>query len=282
MTNLLHAIRNIIEHENFEIRALYKGRNRANSMGEALESYIKDAFANTLEEENVLVRMQAYNLLFSWLGSKNNPPDLMMRGGDAVEVKKTQKANNPISLNSSYPKADLRTDNPMLTEDSKKCESWTQKDLIYAVGHVSDTRLHSLWFVYGHIYAAQPATYQRIKTTISAGITSISDVEFSETKELGRINRVDSLGIASLRIRGMWQILNPRKVFDYLHQPTNHRFELVTIIPTEKYLSFPEESRQRVENIERDNFKIDDVKVQNPNNPVDLIDCKLIRFYSNQ
>jgi hypothetical protein len=72
MTNLLHAIRNIIEHENFEIRALYKGRNRANSMGEALESYIKDAFANTLEEENVLVRMQAYNLLFSWLGKNSD------------------------------------------------------------------------------------------------------------------------------------------------------------------------------------------------------------------
>ena len=281
-SNLLHAIHNIIQHEHFELRTLYKGRNRTNSMGEALESYIKDAFANTLDEENVLARMQAYNLLFSWLGGTNNPPDLMMRGGDAVEVKKIQKANNPISLNSSYPKADLRTDSPMLTEDCKKCERWTRKDLIYAVGHVSDTRLHSLWLVYGHIYAAKPETYQRIKKTISAGIDAIPDVELSDTKELGRINRVDALGIASLRIRGMWQILNPRKVFDYLHQPTNHRFELVAIIPTDKYLSFPEHSRHLLEKIDRNTFKIDDVQVQNPNNLSDLIDCKLIRFYSNK
>ena len=80
----------------------------------------------------------------------------------------------------------------------------------------------------------------------------------------------------------MWQILNPRKVFDYLHQSTNNRFELVAIIPTQKYLSFPEKSRHEIENITHDKFTISNVKVQNPNNPADLIDCKLIRFYSNK
>ncbi|MCB0541831.1 MAG: NgoPII family restriction endonuclease, partial [Bacteroidetes bacterium] len=45
MTNILEAIYNIVNQKNFEIRAMYSGRNRANGMGDALENYIKDAFA---------------------------------------------------------------------------------------------------------------------------------------------------------------------------------------------------------------------------------------------
>ena len=34
---------------------------------------------------------------------------------------------------------------------------------------------------------------------------------FAETKELGRVNQVDPLGITNLRIRGMWQIETQEK-----------------------------------------------------------------------
>mgnify|MGYP006169814501 FL=1 len=47
MTNILEAIYNIVNQKNFEIREMYSGRNRANGMGDALENYIKDAFAGT-------------------------------------------------------------------------------------------------------------------------------------------------------------------------------------------------------------------------------------------
>ena len=47
MTNILEAIYNIAIQKNFQIKALYSGRNRANGMGDALENYIKDAFADT-------------------------------------------------------------------------------------------------------------------------------------------------------------------------------------------------------------------------------------------
>lgn len=278
MTNILEAIFTIVKQKNFHLKTLYSGRNRANSMGEALEKYIKDAFADTFAIEDENERMKIYNQKFSWLGSQNNPPDIMIKGGDAIEVKKTQSENSNLALNSSYPKSDLRSSNPMITEDCRTCEDWVIKDLIYCIGHTTDETLKSLWMVYGNIYAAKHETYQRIKTTISQGIKTIPDVVFSDTKEIGRVNQVDPLGITNLRIRGMWQIENPRKVFDYLHQSNNSEFELVCIIPTSKYKRFPTGSKEKIESLLEAGFSIHDVQVKDPNNPAKLLDCKLIRF----
>lgn len=278
MTNILEAIYNIVNQKNFEIRAMYSGRNRANGMGDALENYIKDAFAGTFGLSDELQKMQTYNQKFSWLGSQNNPPDIMIKGGDAIEVKKTQSANSSLALNSSYPKTDLRHTSQMITKECKECEDWTVKDLIYCVGHTTDTSLKSLWMVYGNSYAAKHETYQRIKTTISSGIKTIPDVVFSDTKELGRVNQVDPLGITNLRIRGMWQIENPRKVFNYLHKTTDKDFELVCIIPTEKYGSFPKDSRTKLEGLKENGFSIEDKQIKDPNNPAKLMTCKLIKF----
>lgn len=278
MTNILEAIFNIISHKNFEIRALYSGRNRANSMGSALENYIKDSFADTFQVDSEISRLEKYNQEFSWLGSQNNPPDIMIKGGDAIEVKKTQNANSNLALNSSYPKADLRKASTMLEDGCKNCEDWTVKDLIYCIGHTSDTTLNSLWMVYGSIYAAKHETYQRIKTNIKEGIKEIQDVVFSETRELGRVNQVDPLGITNLRIRGMWQIENPRKVFSYLHESSGRQFELICLIPIEKYDSFALSSKTKIEGIVEDGFSIENCRVKNPNNPANLLDCKLIKF----
>ncbi len=278
MTNILEAIYNIVSHQNFEIKNLYSGRNRANNMGEALEKYIKDSFADTFEVDDEQKRMQIFNQKFSWLGNQNHPPDIMIRGGDAIEVKKTQSANSDLALNSSYPKFNIAVSSPMITQECRNCEEWDVKDLIYCIGHTSDESIKSLWLVYGSIYAAKHETYQRIKNTISDGIKAIPDVEFSETKELGRVNRVDPLGITNLRIRGMWQIQNPRKVFDYLHTATENEFELVCIIPLSKYKGFPDSDRKKIENLNIDGFKLVESKVKDPNNPAELVDCVLIKF----
>jgi hypothetical protein len=280
MTNILEAICNIIETQSFELErsSVSASNNRANSMGEALENYVKDAFGNTLNESSEVERMKIFSQEFSWLGNQNHPPDIMIKGGDAIEVKKTESANSSLALNSSYPKSNILSSSPMITSDCKHCEEWTEKDLIYAVGHVSKNRLQSLWMVYGQIYAAKHPTYQRIKNTISTGIKGIPNVEFSETKELGRVNRVDPLGISNLRIRGMWQIENPRKVYHYLHEKTRADFELVVIIPLEKYESFNDDSKKRIEKIEDSNFTMEDTAVKDPNNPAKLIVCKLIKF----
>lgn len=279
MTNILEAIVNIANNPILEIKSHYSGRNRANNVGEALETFVKDAFANIIHATDEQDRMKRYNEVFSWLGNQNHPPDIMIRQGDAIEVKKTQSANIDLALNSSYPKSNIQAKSTMITQECRTCENWTEKDLIYCVGHTDDERVNSLWMVYGNIYAAKHETYQVIKQKISDGINEIPNVELAETNELGRVNRVDPLGITNLRIRGMWQIQNPRRVFNYLHTPAESKFELVAIIPTLKYNSFPSDSKNRIENIGNPSLTINDVEVKDPNNPANLLQAKLINFY---
>ena len=52
MTNILEAIVNIANNPVVAIRNHYTGRNRANNVGEALEMFVKDAFANTIQEQD--------------------------------------------------------------------------------------------------------------------------------------------------------------------------------------------------------------------------------------
>lgn len=277
MTNILEAIVNIANNPVVAIRNHYTGRNRANNVGEALEMFVKDAFANTIQEQDIQVKNTRYNQVFSWLGNQNHPPDIMIRQGDAIEVKKTQSPNSDLALNSSYPKSNIQSNSNMITQECRTCENWTEKDLIYCVGHTTDDSIKSLWMVYGNIYAAKHETYQIIKQKITNGINEIPNVELAETNELGRVNRVDPLGITNLRIRGMWQIQNPRRVFNYLHT-TGDNFELVAVVPTNKYNSFPTDSKNRIENLGNPNLSISNAQVKDPNNPANLIDAKLIIF----
>jgi hypothetical protein len=94
------------------------------------------------------------------------------------------------------------------------------------------------------------------------------------------VNRVDPLGITYLRIRGMWGIENPIKVYNYLFQNgvDTRRFFTHSILTTEKYMSFPESDRNQLESLMSPSFNIQDVKLRSPNNPARLIDGKLLSF----
>ncbi len=80
----------------------------------------------------------------------------------------------------------------------------------------------------------------------------------------------------------MWQIENPRKVFDYLLPTPDKEFELVCIIPTKKYNSFNKNSKNKIEGIKIEGFDIAEVAVQDPNNPAKLIICNLILYKHNE
>jgi hypothetical protein len=49
---------------------------------------------------------------------------------------------------------------------------------------------------------------------------------------------------------------------------------------TEKYNSFSDDDRNNLENLNIENFSISGKKIKNPNNPAQLIDCKVISFRS--
>ena len=285
MTNILKAIFNIIHNPVPDILNHYQkiSNNRINAVGDALEEYIKDAFANAIDEDNLRVRADKHSQTFSWLGNQNNPPDMILKNGDAIEVKKITSLKSQIALNSSYPKDKLLSSDPMLVNDCRSCEEWIEKDIIYIIGVFKKSQLKLLWMIYGDCYAAQQKYYQRIKNKISNGIKEIQGVEFSETKELGRVNKVDPLGITYLRIRGMWGIDNPINVYDYLnlnlsYQKTNDSFQLISIIPENKYLSLLEQNQNLLESIKTSKLQINKCSVKSPNNPAQMTDVRIISY----
>jgi len=277
MSNILKAVINIVQNPIINLVDYYQGRNRINNSGKALENYIQDIFAGTLNENDENRRLQRLEEVFSYQGNQNNPPDLILRNSDAIEVKKLQSKNSAIALNSSYPKAKLYATSPMITNACRTCEEWEEKDIIYTIGYTDDNSLKSLWLIYGDCFCADKEIYERIKNTISDGINSIPDVEFTPTNELGKVKKVDPLGITDLRIRGMWHIANPNKIFDYIYKfDEEAKFQLISLMKLDKYNSMPQLDRDTIEHL--DNIKIQDIKIKNPNNPIQLIDAKLLTF----
>lgn len=280
MANIITAIINVVTNPVYQLGEYAAGHNRANNMGGALEEYVKDIFAGTVGENNTEVRNLKISNNFSYLGNQNNPPDSILRGGDAIEVKKIESKGASLALNSSYPKSKIYAASPMITEACRRCENWVEKDIIYAVGVVSGNVLADLCMVYGVDYAASDIIYTRIKDVISTGVNSIPGVEFAETAELGRVNRVDPLGITYLRVRGMWGIDNPWKVFGDIYQRDfSKAFNFMALINTEKYDTFSADT-QELENLvgSVDGLSITDVYIKTPDNPAILKSAKLISF----
>jgi hypothetical protein len=276
-TNILIALSNLIENPITDLISHYKSANRANNLGDALETYVKDLFCNSIALKND----DLHGNYFSYLGNQNNPPDAMIRNGDAIEIKKIESLNSAIALNSSPPKNRLYVDDSRITQACRDCEQWTQKDILYVIGVApkNEQRVKVLWFVYGDCYAADKQIYQRIADKISVGIQEIPDVEFIETNELAKVKKVDPLGITDLRVRGMWHIANPINVFKDI-APVNFAQQLTvqTLMLEEKYNTFPEQDRAKLEQLQSDFFRISDVQIKSPNNPAQKLAAKLLSY----
>ena len=248
-------------------------------MGDALEKYVVDSFANTILEKDETKRNLKINQVFSYLGNDSNPPDAMLKGGAAIETKKIGSRNSQLQLNSSNPKSKLYIDDSRLKKSARKAEDWNEKDFIYSIGFVKENQLKELALIDASIYCADTTVYQDIFEQIKEGISSIPNIDFSPTKELGRVNKIDPLGITSLRIRGMWLLENPFTVFKYVYQPiTTANFNLFALVSTEHFDGFNNKDELLSLVDEVATLNIADVKVKNPNNPAQLINCKKITF----
>ena len=280
MSNTIQAIINLINNPQLELVDYYNSRHRANSEGGSLEEYVKDLYAGTFDETDEDRRKEQIDKVFSYLGNYSNPPDAMLRGSDAIEVKKIESAKADIQLNSSYPKCKLESTSSMISQDCRNAEEseWV-KDLLYIVGHVKNKQLKSMFMVYGDDYAASEEVYLGVKQNIKDGILNTPGLEFVETEELGRINMIDSLCITRLRVRGMWILQNPWKVFEYVTSlDTGKEFEFCAIINKMKYESFPEHKALEALVGKKEGLTINDIKIKNPNNSKLFIDAKMIRF----
>jgi hypothetical protein len=290
--NVLNAIIALSNHRNNNLGDYANNYAiRINAVGEKLEYYVKDLLTGEFyETENE--RDLAYSRHYSYLGNQNNAVDAIASFGDAFEIKKVESraglvAAGKIALNNSPPKDVLHSDDPRLRSDVKGIDggSWKQKDIFYAVGSTIGQKVKSLYFVQGTCYAARSEVYQSIFENVRHRVqetVKLSGLEFMETKELGRIHRVDPLGITDFRLRGMWEIRNPADVFSSIAQvDPKSEFTCYTIMEKEKfseqilkggfsYEDFGKNSRWN-------NVSLRNAQIKDPNNPAKLKDAVSIK-----
>ena len=246
-TTILHAINAIIDSDlyNIDSHKSVSYKTSINNTGAGLEHFIQDALCGSfvLSEREKIALQQEY---FSYIGNQNNPSDLIIRNGDALEIKKVQNSAGAIALNSSFPQRKLYRDSTMITTACKQCEvCWEEKDLCYIIGSIDAKGLiQSLWFMYGDCYFAHAEIYTRIKDTIKHGIEELG-IECSKTNEIAKIKKVDPLGITDLRVRGMWAIKHPSNGLNYIteKQSTPH---IKALMLKRKFDSFDDAMRNQI------------------------------------
>lgn len=70
MTNILIAIKNLIENNKFDLNLIYhNSNNRINNSGDALELFIKDAFCNSFNC-NITDKEELWSKKLSYIGNK--------------------------------------------------------------------------------------------------------------------------------------------------------------------------------------------------------------------
>ena len=64
------------------------------------------------------------------------------------------------------------------------------KDIIYVVGSVPESKIKTLWFVYGDCYAADREVYEKTFKSISKKVHEIDHLEFSaKTNEIAGVRK---------------------------------------------------------------------------------------------
>ena len=89
MSNILKAIINIKNNPVEKLKATYSGRNAINNIGEALELYIQDAFADTIVENDFKISVSQD--LFYWYQSKSRA---MINILEEIEYQLSDKNDN--------------------------------------------------------------------------------------------------------------------------------------------------------------------------------------------
>lgn len=217
-------------------------RGSLGAQGKPFEIFAKNVFAECLGALSSHVDA-AWERTFSWRGSANHPPDFMIRGGDAVEVK-IHSGVGQIQLNSSPPKRTLKVSDPRIQDGCRTCENWSEKDFLYFIGKANEEFVEALWLVDGRCIADNAHTYDMIFDKLAL---SVSDLGGEPGNEIGRLNNVDPLNATSLRVRAMWLLEHPARIFQSIFLPPEQDiFVLNILVSAEKWNGYSEKELDAV------------------------------------
>jgi hypothetical protein len=257
--------------------------NSIQLVGGGLENFVVALFSGTLGQSLGRAEEQSkISAAFSYLGTSNQPPDAILKGGDAIEVKKVDSLKSSIQLNSSPPKSKLLASDTRINKTCRELaetEGWKEKDIIYAIGSQENSLVKRLWFVYGDCYAASHEVYENVSERISGAIKdSLPDIDLSDTNEIAGVPNVDPLKITHLRVRGMWIIKNPSVVFSNFVESSDASFKAYCIMREDKFLNISEKSRKTFEENVDNHLSLTTIDIPDPDNPAVTLKARLIKY----
>lgn len=297
MSNIIKAIINIINHRQAFNGTPNGGGNRMNVNGDSLEGFVKDAFAGTFGSPKGNQRW--VNTCFSHLGNAHNPPDMILIGGDAIEVKK-EKTLGQLQLNSSCPIDKLYQSNPKISDRARNCDggNWHSKDILYVIGTEPQAQLgpKKIWMIFGDCLSPNEKVFRNLEQEIKTAVQAIPNYNWVHTNELAKAKDVDPLGTTDLRVRAMWMLDHPNVLFQHCvssciqqnkinyadpHNFTYNRnasFQMYVLMKKSKFDSLPQADRDNIINRRCHNLLVEDVTIADPENPAVSMACKLICY----
>ena len=252
--NIINAICNIVSCANSDLKSNVSNKSGIfNKTDDLMEDYIKDAIAGSFQLP-INKKMDFYTKSFSYLGNQNNPPHIIVKNGDAFEIRKIKNFNSYLTLNGPTLRNKLLDSDIRITTACKNCESksWKEKDLFYTVVNTKRKNLKYLFFIQGVCYAAEPKTYEKNKKrlrNIKSKGSFIYNLKYGKTK-------------------------NPLIYFKEHLNPSPKKFNIYAMIETKKYNSFPKKDRENLEKL--GDVKITDLKIKSPNDCNYAMNVKLI------
>ena len=126
-----------------------------------------------------------------------------------------------------------------------KSEIWVEKDFVYFIGKANAEYVEAVWLIDGRCIAADASVYDvlfdRLKETVK-------ELGGEPGNEIGRLNKVDPLKATSLRVRGMWLLDHPAKVFkDFFVKPQDKVFVLNSLVSATKWNEYSKEAIKDLE-----------------------------------
>lgn len=296
MSNVIRALINILNCRNAFVAEANNGTNRMNARGVSLEHFVRDAFAGTFGYNS---SQRWANTCFSYIGGGNTPPDIILAGSDAIEVKK-DNGIGALQLNSTFPKAHLLRTNPKISNAAKNCDggNWISKDMLYVIGTEPQPLAgpKTLWMIYGDCFCADPNIFEALETSVKNAVQAIPGYNWAVTNELAKAVDVDPLATVSMRVRAMWMLKHPHYLFQDLVEkcindngtkyadPEIFRYrpdadsQIYILMRAGKFNSLPSGDIQALTGIMGNNLLVEDVDVADPDNPAVTIKCKLICY----
>ena len=281
-SNLLTAIKNISDFKTNNMSEHFKdyATTQVKTVRQEMEYYVKDAISGSFRSVKDKKPTDRYKGIFSYIGSKIKPPDMIIRGGDAVVIKTIKTYRGSLTVNNHPPKDRIMWNDPWVVKNCREIDGgqWNSKDIFYASGWIEKRRMKYLIFIQGTCFIPEETVYNKIVQGLKKNIYDYLDsegLEANRTISLAKVSNLDPLGITNLRVKCVWSIKNPLKIFsDTFSYDKKQEFTLIALMLKNKFDSFPKRDVDALVNDKQ--IEIKDVKVKNPNEPERMIDAKLI------